>query len=58
MKPVKNKYYCKHCGKTVTRASSKKWYASFCATTEKDVRMIRIDKPIKNGKRNLQRRDY
>lgn len=36
----KNKYYCKHCKKTVTRDSGKKWINSYCEATGRDTRLV------------------
>lgn len=38
----KNKYYCKKCGKTMRRLSSKKWMKSFCAETGQYTRIYKI----------------
>lgn len=37
-------YHCSHCGKTVERDSNKAWIKSFCETTGKDVRLMRVKK--------------
>lgn len=36
-----NNYYCKHCGKTMQRDSSKAWINSYCESTGKNVRMYK-----------------
>tara|TARA_R110000868_G_scaffold207859_1_gene456897 strand:- start:89 stop:319 length:231 start_codon:yes stop_codon:yes gene_type:complete len=36
-----NSYYCKECGVTMLRDSSKRWIASLCAQTGKRVRLYR-----------------
>lgn len=41
-KNKRNKYYCKHCGKTFIRDSEKAWIKSWCDTTHKEVRIIKV----------------
>jgi len=38
-----NKYKCKHCEKIVERDSEKAWINGRCDSTEKMVRLIRVD---------------
>jgi phage FluMu protein Com len=49
-----NKYKCKHCGKAITRQSSKQWIKSYCETAGKSVR-ITIIKTQTNDKRTKTR---
>lgn len=41
-KATLNKYYCKHCGKTVKRDSDKQWVKSYCDVAEKTVHLQRV----------------
>jgi ribosomal protein L37AE/L43A len=36
------KYYCKHCGKTLKRDSTKKWVKSYCSKSGKDVHLMKV----------------
>lgn len=38
----KHQFTCRHCGKTVLRAETKKWVKSFCESTGKNVHLIRV----------------
>lgn len=35
-------YYCKHCGKTVRRASNKEWVKSYCERAGRTVHLTRV----------------
>ena len=35
-------YYCRHCGKTMSRKSGKAWITSYCEAVGKDVRLMRV----------------
>lgn len=37
-----DKYHCKHCGKTLLRDSNKQWLTSYCETTGKLTRLMRV----------------
>lgn len=45
-----NFYKCKHCGKVVTRESSKAWIKSYCDERGINTRLVKINK-IKGGKK-------
>lgn len=43
-------FRCGHCGKTVVRNSGKKWIKSFCETTGKNARLMRLPNlPLKKS---------
>lgn len=48
------KYHCKHCGKTVERASTKKWIRSWCATVGKLVHLMRVSNHEKSTNRTTR----
>ena len=37
-----NKYYCKYCGKTVYRDSTKQWVKSYCVFASKKIHLIKL----------------
>lgn len=49
---MKNKYYCKHCKKTVVRDSEKAWIKSMCDETGKDVHLMLLKKAKKRREKN------
>lgn len=45
-KPLRTKYHCKHCGRTVIRDSEKAWIKSYCDDTGRWVHLMRVAQPL------------